>query len=89
MSLAAFTPGVRENQFGVSDLPATVIFMEYQHVTETVASMRLDPYCSLAPRFHGVVDPNAILGSVDNDCRKGPHWRSRLLRMASGGTVVL
>jgi hypothetical protein len=66
-----------------------VIFMEYQQVTETVASMRLDPYCSLAPRFLGVVDANAILSSVDNDCRKGPHWRSRLLRMASGGTAVL
>jgi hypothetical protein len=73
----------------MSDLPATVIFMEYQQVAETVASMRLDPYCSLAPRFLGVVDANAILSSVDNDCRKGPHWRSRLLRMASGGTAVL
>src|ERR1700691_1810276 len=63
--------------------------MEYQQVTEMVASMRLDPYCSVAPRFLGVVDANAILSSVDNDCRKGPHWRSRLLRMASGGTAVL
>lgn len=73
----------------MSDLPATVTFMEYQEVTEAVASVRLDPYCSLAPLFLGVVDANAILSSVDNDCRKGPHWRSRLLRMASGGTAVL
>ena len=79
----------KKNQSGLSDLPATLTFMEYQQVTDLVASMRLDPYCSLAPRFLGVVDANAILSSVDNDCRKGPHWRSRLLRMASGGTAVL
>ena len=79
----------KKNQSGLSDLPATLTFMEYQQVTDLVASMRLDPYCSLAPRFLGVVDANAILSSVDNDCRKGPHWLSRLLRMASGGTAVL
>jgi hypothetical protein len=81
-------PGNR-NPSGVSDLPATVIYTEYQQVIEMVASVQLDPYCSLAPRFLGVVDANAILSSVDNDRRKGPHWRSRLLRMASGGTAVL
>jgi predicted nucleic acid-binding protein len=47
------------------------------------------PTPSLTPRLLGVVDANAILSSVDNDCRKGPHWRSRLLRMTSGGTAVL
>ena len=51
--------------------------------------MRLDPYCSLNPQFLGVVDANAILSSVDNECRKGPYWRSRLPRMTSGGTAVL
>lgn len=28
----------------MSDLPATVISMAYEHVTETVASLRPDPY---------------------------------------------
>ena len=73
----------------MSDPAATVIIMDYEQVTEVLASMRLDPYCSLTPRFLGVVDANAILSSVDNDCRKGPYWRSRLLRMTSGGTAVL
>lgn len=73
----------------MSDQAATVISMEYEQVTGVIADMRLDPYCSLTPRFLGVVDANAILSSVDNDCRKGPHWRSRLLRMTSGGTAVL
>ena len=67
----------------------TVLFMEYEQVSEILAGMRLDPYCSLTPRFLGVVDANAILSSVDNDCRKGQYWRSRLLRMTSGGTAVL
>jgi hypothetical protein len=47
MSLAGLTPGVRKNLSGLSDLPATLTFMEYQQVTELVASMRLDPYCPL------------------------------------------
>lgn len=53
------------------------------------ASMRLDPYCWGGPRFLGVVDTNAILSSVGNDCRKGTYWRSGLLRMTDGGTTVL
>jgi hypothetical protein len=73
----------------MSDPTATVICVEYEQVTEMVASRHLDPYCSLAPRFLGVVDANAILSSVDNDCRKGPGWRSRLLRMTSGGSAAL
>jgi hypothetical protein len=36
-----------------------------------------------------VVDANALLSSVDNDCRKGPYWRSRLLRMTDRGTAAL
>jgi predicted nucleic acid-binding protein len=48
----------------------------------------LDPYSPLAPRFLGVVDTNALLSSVDNDCRN-PGRRSRLLRMTDGGTAVL
>ena len=68
---------------------ATVTIVDYEQVTGTLAGMRLDPYCSLTPRFLGVVDANAILSSVDNDCRKGLHWRSRLLRMTSGGTAAL
>ncbi|HEX3955939.1 MAG TPA: hypothetical protein VHZ03_04820 [Trebonia sp.] len=72
----------------MSDLAATVISMEYEQVTGILAGMRLDP-CLLAPRFLGLIDANAILSSVDNDGRKGPHWRSRLLRMTSGGITVL
>jgi hypothetical protein len=54
-----------------------------------VVSMRLDPYSWGGPRFLGVVDANAILSSVGNDCRKGPYWRSGLLRMTDGGTAAL
>jgi hypothetical protein len=52
-------------------------------------SMRLDPYCGDGPRFLGVVDTNAILSSVGNDCRKGTNWRSGLLRMTDRGTAAL
>src|SRR5712691_1996172 len=52
-------------------------------------SMRVDPYCSTTPRFLGVVDANALLSSVRDDCRKGEHCRSRLLRMTGGLTVAL
>ncbi|MGH3305623.1 MAG: hypothetical protein ACRDOK_28950 [Streptosporangiaceae bacterium] len=47
----------------------------------------LDPYCELRPRFLGLTDANAVLSSVDNDCRNG--WRSRLLRMTDSGTAWL
>lgn len=50
---------------------------------------RLDPYCAERLRFLGVVDANAILSSVDNDCRKGNGWQSRLLRMTDGGAAAL
>src|SRR5450759_4187972 len=50
--------------------------------------VRLDPYCSLRPRLVGVVDTNALLSSVDNDCRY-PGRRSRLLRMTDEETAVL
>lgn len=54
-----------------------------------VARVPLDPYSWAGPRFLGVVDANAILSSVGNDCRKGSWWRSGLLRMTDGGTAVL
>jgi hypothetical protein len=63
-----------------------MIIMDYEQVTGILVSMRLDLYCSLTPRFLGVVDANAILSSVDNDCRKGPHWRSRPRTCPSCGT---
>ncbi|WP_329101607.1 hypothetical protein [Streptomyces sp. NBC_01439] len=47
----------------------------------------LDPYSSSAPHLVGVVDTNALLSSIENDCRKG--FRSRLLRMTDGGTATL
>jgi hypothetical protein len=54
-----------------------------------VAYTRLDPYCSGAPRFLGVVDANTLLSCVGNDCRKGMYWRSGLLRMTDRGTAAL
>ncbi|MFJ2006709.1 PIN domain-containing protein [Streptomyces chartreusis] len=47
----------------------------------------LDPYSSSAPHLVGIVDTNALLSSIENDCRKG--FRSRLLRMSDDGTAVL
>jgi hypothetical protein len=58
-----------------------------QLVMRAAASLRLDPYCSLRPRFLGLPDSNALLSSVDNDCRNG--WRSRLLRMTDRSTARL
>lgn len=55
--------------------------------TEITTQRRLDPYLSRSPRFLGVTDTNALLRSVDNDCRNG--WRSRLLRLVDDGTAVL
>lgn len=48
---------------------------------------RLDPYCRETLRFISITDTNALLSSIDNDCRKG--YRSRLLRMSDSGAVVL
>ncbi|MYU10658.1 hypothetical protein GTZ78_08110 [Streptomyces sp. SID8361] len=47
----------------------------------------LDPYSSSATHLVGIVDTNALLSSIENDCRKG--FRSRLLRMSDDGTAVL
>ncbi|QYA94404.1 hypothetical protein KZO11_12155 [Streptomyces anulatus] len=47
----------------------------------------LDPYSSSAPHLVAVVDTNALLCSIENDCRKG--FRSRLLRMSDDGTATL
>ncbi|MEU9779648.1 hypothetical protein AB0H92_01430 [Streptomyces phaeochromogenes] len=47
----------------------------------------LDPYSSSAPHLVGIVDTNALLSSIENDCRKG--FRSRLLRMSDSGTATL
>ncbi|WP_137816829.1 hypothetical protein [Gandjariella thermophila] len=56
-------------------------------VTEGAQRVHLDPYCSLVPRLVGIADTNALLSSVENDCRKG--FRSRLRRMTAFGTAVL
>lgn len=47
----------------------------------------LDPYSSSAPHLVGIVDTNALMSSIENDCRHGN--RSRLLRMSDNGTAVL
>lgn len=54
---------------------------------EIARLLRLDPYCWTAPRFLGMVDTDALLSSIDNDCRNG--WRSRLLRMTDQNTAYL
>ncbi|WP_028810227.1 hypothetical protein [Streptomyces sp. 351MFTsu5.1] len=47
----------------------------------------LDPFSSGAPHLVGVVDTNALMSSIENDCRHG--HRSRLLRMSDTGSAVL
>lgn len=68
---------------------ATLIAMtdSEQLVVDAARYLRLDPYCSSRPRFVGLPDANALLSSVDNDCRNG--WRSRLLRMTDRDTAFL
>lgn len=39
------------------------------------------------PRFLALPEANALLGSIDNDCRHS--WRSRLLRTTDRGTAAL
>ncbi|QHA04626.1 hypothetical protein GQF42_16180 [Streptomyces broussonetiae] len=47
----------------------------------------LDLYSSSATRLVGIVDTNALMSSIENDCRHGR--RSRLLRMSDNGSAVL
>ena len=74
---------------GLSDVTGTVIAMTDEQLRAIAASVRLDPYSWGSPRFVGVVDANAILSSVGNDCRKGTYWRSGLLRMTDKRTAAL
>ena len=72
----------------LSAVLATLIIMTQGEQFMAVARYtRLDPYCSFTPRFLGVVDTDALLSSIDNDCRNG--WRSRLLRMSDWETPFL
>lgn len=82
-------PGVRppETQARLSEPGVTVIVMTEVQFTEIARQALLDPYCSFTPRFLGVVDTDALLSSIDNDCRNG--WRSRLLRMSDRETAFL
>jgi hypothetical protein len=73
----------------MSDRGATVIIMDDEQLRMLVASMRLDPYCSGNHRFVGVVDANALLSCVGNDCRKGDYRQSNLLRMSTRGVATL
>jgi len=66
-----------------------VIAVDDEQLRILVASMRLDPYCSVNHRFVGVVDANALLSCVGNDCRKGAYWQSDLLRAANRGVATL
>jgi hypothetical protein len=66
-----------------------VVTVSDEQIRAYVASTRLDPYCPGGRRFLGVADANAVLSCVGNDCRKGAHWRSGLLRMTVGGAATL
>jgi hypothetical protein len=66
-----------------------VIVVDDEQLRALVASMRLDPYCSGNHRFVGVVDANALLSCVGNDCRKGTGWQSNLLRMTNRGIATV
>jgi hypothetical protein len=61
--------------------------MTDDRVAGGVQGTDLDPYSALGPRLVGVVDSNAVLSSVENDCRNG--YRSRLLRMTAFGRAIL
>jgi len=63
--------------------------MTDERLRALMVSTRLDPYCSGGRRFVGVVDANALLSCVGNDCRKGTYWRSGLLRMTDRGIATL
>lgn len=47
----------------------------------------VDPYCKSNLRFISVVDADALLSSIDNQCRKG--WKPRMLRLAASGESIL
>ena len=66
-----------------------MLIVDEEQFRVLAASMRLDPYCSGNRRFVGVVDANALLSCVGNDCRKGVHWQSDLLRAANRGITTL
>jgi hypothetical protein len=86
---AAVPRSVQKTASGLSDPTSTVIAMTDEQLRVIVAGVRLDPYSWGSPRFVGVVDANAILSSVGNDCRKGTYWRSGLLRMTDRSTAAL
>ena len=50
-----------------------------------VENRALDPYSAGCPRFVTVADADALLSSIDNQCRTGR--RSRILRLATSGTT--
>jgi len=66
-----------------------VIIVDDEQLRALVASMRLDPYCAGDHRFVGVVDANAVLSCVGNDCRKGTGWQSGLLRITNRAIATL
>lgn len=51
------------------------------------AVARLDPYCSTRPRFVAIGDADALLSSVDHQCRTGK--RTHLARMAASTSAPL
>jgi hypothetical protein len=88
MDLAVGRSGQAKLDRELSVVPATVITMtEAEQLMALASSTRLDPYCSYRPQFLGLPDANALLSSVDNDCRKG--YRSRLLLMTDKGAAAL
>jgi hypothetical protein len=64
----------------------TVEFVNQQPVTPTTR-VTPDPYGNARHQTVGIVDANAILASVDNDCRNG--WTSWLLRSTAFNSTTL
>jgi hypothetical protein len=64
----------------------TIQAVNQQPVTPTTR-VTPDPYSEPRHQTVGIVDANAILSSVDNDCRNG--WTSRLLRSTTFNSTTL
>ncbi len=58
-----------------------------EDLVDPATKLRPDKYGDSAHQTIGIVDANAILSSVDNDCRTG--WDSRLIRSTLFGSTAL
>jgi hypothetical protein len=81
-------PGTRNDEMSgaLSVVRRTVEAVNQQPVT-VATRVTPDPYGNARHQTVGIVDANAILSSVDNDCRNG--WTSRLLRSTTFDSTTL